>query len=67
MQGRQGVKLILAFEKDTIVQRVVFECEGKVAGLVFRPKTMAILPQQNGLDSSARHFAGVTSSRSARV
>ena len=44
MDGRQAVELILAFEKDTIVQRVVFDPEGKIAGLVFRPKSMAVLP-----------------------
>jgi len=44
MEGRQAVELILAFEKDTIVQRVVFDREGKIAGLVFRPKGMAVLP-----------------------
>ena len=44
MDGRQAVELILAFEKDTIVQRVVFDPEGRIAGLVFRPKSMAVLP-----------------------
>ena len=44
MQGRQAVELILAFEKETIVQRAVFDSEGKVAGLVFRPKALAVLP-----------------------
>ena len=44
MQGRQAVELILSFEKDTIVQRVVFDKEGKVAGLVFRPRALAVLP-----------------------
>jgi hypothetical protein len=44
MEGRQAAELILAFEKETIVQRVVFDGEGKIAGLVFRPKNMAVLP-----------------------
>jgi hypothetical protein len=44
MQGRQAVELVLAFEKETIVHRVVFDSEGKVAGLVFRPLSMAVLP-----------------------
>ena len=44
MQGKQAVELILAFEKETIVQRTVFDNEGKVAGLVFRPVAMAVLP-----------------------
>lgn len=44
MQGRQAVELVLAFEKETIVQRAVFDGEGKVAGLVFRPLSMSVLP-----------------------
>jgi Protein of unknown function (DUF3887) len=43
-QGRQAVELILAFEKQTIVMRTVFDGEGKVGGLVFRPLDMAVLP-----------------------
>jgi hypothetical protein len=44
MQGRQAVELFLSFEKDTIIQRAVFDSEGKVAGLVFRPTALAVLP-----------------------
>jgi len=44
MEGRQAVELILSFEKETILQRVVFDGEGKVAGLVFQPTTSAVLP-----------------------
>jgi hypothetical protein len=44
MEGRQAVELFLAFEKETIVYRTVFDAEGKVAGLVFRPATLAVLP-----------------------
>jgi hypothetical protein len=44
MQGRQAVELILAFEKETIVNRVVFDGDGKVAGLVFQPTSMSVLP-----------------------
>jgi Protein of unknown function (DUF3887) len=44
MKDRQAVELILAFEKETIVQRAVFDNEGKVAGLVFRPLSSAVLP-----------------------
>jgi hypothetical protein len=36
--------LILTFEKERVVQRVVFENDGKVAGLVFQPVSMALLP-----------------------
>ena len=44
MKDRQAVELILVFEKETIVQRAVFDTEGKVAGLVFRPLASAVLP-----------------------
>jgi hypothetical protein len=44
MQDRQAVELILAFEKQTIVHRTVFDEAGRVAGLVFRPLDAAVLP-----------------------
>lgn len=44
VQDRQAVELILAFEKETIVMRAVFDAEGKVGGLVFRPLSGAVLP-----------------------
>jgi hypothetical protein len=44
VRGRQAVELILAFEKETIVNRAVFDAEGKVAGLVFQPLANALLP-----------------------
>lgn len=43
-QGRQAVELILVFEKQTIVMRTVFDREGRIGGLVFRPLDMAVLP-----------------------
>jgi uncharacterized protein DUF3887 len=43
-QGRQAVELFLSFEKETIVQRAVFDKDGKVTGLVFQPATMSVLP-----------------------
>ena len=43
-EGRQAVELFLAFEKDTIVMRIVFDAEGRIGGLVFRPKDLAVLP-----------------------
>jgi len=48
VRGRQAVELILAFEKETIVQRAVFDDEGKVSGLVFRAKDQALLPPGRG-------------------
>jgi hypothetical protein len=32
------------FDKQTIVMRTVFDGEGKVGSLVFRPLEMAVLP-----------------------
>jgi hypothetical protein len=45
MQDRQAVELILTFEKQTIVNRTVFDSAGRVAGLVFRPLDAAVLPK----------------------
>ena len=47
MGGRQAVELVLSFEKDTIIMRAVFDSEEKVAGLVFRPTALAVLPPNN--------------------
>ena len=44
VRGRQAVELILAFEKETILQRTVFDDEGKIAGLVYQPASNAQLP-----------------------
>jgi hypothetical protein len=44
VQGRQAVELILSFQKETVVQRLVFDGEGKVSGIVFQPMSMAVLP-----------------------
>ena len=44
VKGRQAVELFLAFEKETIVQRVVFDDNGRIAGLVFRPVSGSLLP-----------------------
>ena len=44
MQGRQAVELFLSFEKEKVLQRVVFDTDGKVAGLVFRPVDASVLP-----------------------
>jgi hypothetical protein len=43
-QNRQTVELFLAFDKETIVMRTVYDGDGKVGGLVFRPKDRAVLP-----------------------
>jgi len=48
MEGRQAVELFLSFEKEKIIQRAVFDSEGKVAGLVFRPTALAVLPPNKG-------------------
>jgi hypothetical protein len=44
VQGRHAVELFLAFEKESIVQRTVFDAEGKIVGLVFQPMSAALLP-----------------------
>ena len=44
MEGRQAVELFLSFEKEKVLQRVVFDKDGKVAGLVFRPVSASVLP-----------------------
>jgi hypothetical protein len=44
VEERQAVELFLAFEKETIVYRTVFDAEGKIVGLVFRPASAALLP-----------------------
>ena len=43
-EGRQAVELFLACEKEKVLQRVVFDKDGKVSGLVFRPVTSSLLP-----------------------
>jgi hypothetical protein len=44
LKGLRAAELILTFETERVVQRVVFENDGKVAGLVFQPVSMALLP-----------------------
>lgn len=44
VKGRQAVELILAFAKETVVLRTVFDGEGRVAGLIFQPLSLARLP-----------------------
>lgn len=44
VKDRQVVELVLVFEKETIIERVTFDKDGKVAGLGFRPLSTALLP-----------------------
>jgi uncharacterized protein len=44
LKGLRAAELILTFEKERIVQRVVFDNDGKVAGLVYQPVSMVVLP-----------------------
>ena len=44
IKGLQAVELILAFERERVVQRVVFGADGKIAGLAYNPANMAMLP-----------------------
>ena len=44
LKGLQAVELILAFERERLVQRVVFGTDGRIAGLAYNPANMAMLP-----------------------
>ena len=44
LKGFRAVELILAFERERVVQRVVFDADGKIAGLAYNPANMAALP-----------------------
>ena len=44
LKGLQAVELILAFERERVVQRVVFGADGNIAGLAYNPANMAMLP-----------------------
>jgi hypothetical protein len=44
LKGLLAAELILTFEKERVVQRVVFDNDGKVTGLVYQPVSMALLP-----------------------
>jgi Protein of unknown function (DUF3887) len=45
LKGLRAAELILTFvEKQRVVQRVVFDNDGKVAGLVYQPDSMVVLP-----------------------
>lgn len=44
LKGFRAVELILTFERERVVQRVVFDGDGKIAGLAYNPATMAVLP-----------------------
>lgn len=44
LQGMQAVELMLTFENEKLVQRVVFSTTGQIAGLAYQPASMAALP-----------------------
>jgi len=44
MKGYRAVELIVTFENAQVVQRAVFDGDGKVAGLAYQPASMATLP-----------------------
>jgi hypothetical protein len=44
LKGYRAVELILSFERERVVQRVVFDGDGKIAGLAYQPASMAVLP-----------------------
>jgi hypothetical protein len=73
LKGLRAVELILTFEKERVVQRVVFDSDGKVAGLVYQLVSMAVRAHEVTLDvggqpprsnkSSVRKAAGLQLSR----
>ena len=44
LKGMQAVELMLTFDSEKVVQRVVFTNDGRIAGLAFQPASMALLP-----------------------
>jgi hypothetical protein len=44
LKGLRAVELILSFERERVVQRIVFDADGKIAGLAYNPANMAMLP-----------------------
>ena len=44
LKGYRAVELILTFERERLVQRVVFDAEGRIGGLAYNPANMAALP-----------------------
>ena len=44
MKGYRAVELIVTFENAQVVQRAVFDGDGKIAGLAYQPASMASLP-----------------------
>ena len=45
LKGLRAVELILSFERERVVQRVIFGSDGKIAGLAYNPASMAVLQQ----------------------
>ena len=44
LMSMQAVELMLTFDTEKVVQRVVFTTSGQIAGLAFQPASMALLP-----------------------
>ena len=44
MKGYRAAELIVTFENAQVVQRTVFDGDGKIAGLAYQPASMASLP-----------------------
>ena len=44
LKGYRAVELILTFEREQVVQRMVLDGEGRIAGLAYQPASMAALP-----------------------
>lgn len=44
LKGYRAVELILTFEREQVVQRMVLDGEGRIAGLAYQPASLAALP-----------------------
>ena len=44
LKGYRAVELILTFERERVVQRMVLDGEGRIAGLAYQPASLAALP-----------------------
>ncbi len=58
MHGRQAVKLFLSFEKETVVQRAVFDSEGGVKLALRRVRFRQAQEYENGPVERLHFFGG---------
>ena len=44
LKGYRAIELIVTFDREQLVQRMVLDGEGRIAGLAYQPASMAALP-----------------------